>query len=183
MGCFIINNSSLLHLNPEGKRNLEMRYFEMMPECHNLSSCLLTRAEAVTEQKSHLLTAGHLGVPSLSSNGEQHASQNKTQDAVKRDTSCMPRHSISFSLCNNGFFFFPVEPHRMNKTCLWDGGGLVQIERSQQWWGKAGALLWLICGISSLQGVSLSDLMKQQVAQLQIDLIVHATSHCGGWPK
>lgn len=26
------------------------------------------------------------------------------------------------------FTFFSVEPHRMNKTCLCDGGGLVKIE-------------------------------------------------------
>lgn len=99
----------------------------MMPECHRLSLHLLTRAEAVTAQKKPLFTAG---APSLSSNESdiQRVSQNKNRDAVKHDTSCMPRHSISFALCKN--CIFQVEPYRMNKACLCDGGGLVQTKFS-----------------------------------------------------
>lgn len=76
----------------------------------------------------------------------QHASQNKSWDAVKHDTSL---HAETLNqLCTlqkNGIF--PVEPHGVNKACLCDGGGLTGTDRDQRTMAsEAGASLWVICG-------------------------------------
>lgn len=145
MGFLMINNSKLLHWNPgRKKKNLEIRYLKWCQSATNWAPAFWLVQKQWLHKKSHVLTAGHTGALSLSSNGEQHASQNKTQDAVKRHTSCMPRHSISFSLWFSSIWTSQDEQDLPVWWWWWTGTDRNQPIMPSQ----AGTLLWLICGIS-----------------------------------
>lgn len=82
----------------------------MMPECHRLSSRLLTRAEAVTAQKKKkpLINCRTLGGAVTDKQWRATFDMRvKTKVGTLSNTTplCMPRHSISFALCKKMGFF------------------------------------------------------------------------------
>lgn len=141
---WMINNASLLHWSLGGKKAPRNEVFDMMPECHRLSSHPLTRAGAVTaHKKSHLFTAGHLGAPRATFDMRV---KTKGRDAAKHEH-LLHAETLNQLLHSAKRGIFPGEPHGVNKAGLCDGGGLAGTDRGLPTTpSEAGASLWVIRG-------------------------------------